>query len=239
MNKIQTSILKNFLKTGLIFLVFFGSFFLSDVWAASTDATSDATSDAAQNGTQNLTQNPEVLLQKTITSLQKEIDVNKTKLQSNSQTLNQMVTQHLLPIIYVDKMAAMTLGPKWRSASKADRAEFVQQFSLLLTRTYSQALLQMGSYKIVVFPLRGDAWKAASNVAVSGELSPMNGGASSSMTYYMAKEGDSWKIYDFALEGVSFVKNFRAQFNQYPDLKSLLARLEIMNTEAQSKVSKN
>lgn len=198
----------------ILFLIFFGN--LSNAVAANLPET----------------QSPEVKLQTVISDLQQEINANQSKLNQDPSLLNQMVTEHLLPIIYVNKMAAMTLGPKWRTATAVDQNEFIKQFSLLLTRTYSTALLKMGDYKITVFPLRGDSWKTADYVAISGQLAPAGGGSASSVTYYMEKDNGVWKIYDFALEGVSFVKNFRSQFEQYSDIKTLLTRLDTMNHQA-------
>ncbi len=173
--------------------------------------------------------NPEIELQTTITDLQNEISHNQAALVKNPAKLNDLVTKYLLPIIDVEKMAAMTLGPKWRTATLEQKQAFVTQFSLLLTRSYSRALLQMGDYKIVVFPVRGEAWKKLGYVAIAGQLSPKNGGSPSSVTYYMERNQGAWKIYDFALEGVSFAKNFRAQFDQFSDLSSLINKLAELN----------
>ena len=210
---------------------------LSNAGLNQTQAQAQAQSTNGLAGSVVAVNNPEQVLQEAIAGLQKEINTKKTQLAQNPEALNQLVNQYLMPIVYIDKMAAMTLGPKWRSATAEERKEFIQEFSAMLTRTYSKALLQMGDYEIKVFPLRGDQWKRQDYVAVSGTLSTQGGGnAASSVTYYMAKEKNLWKVYDFALEGVSFVKNFRSQFEQYPDMKTLLARMKAMNASARAKL---
>lgn len=218
--------MKNYFKTTapaiLLFLSvsFFISVFFIPTFALGDPAVSSADSDLI---------NPEVKLQATITQLQQEIKANQASLEKNPAKLNDLVTQNLLPIIYIEKMAAMTLGPKWRTATPDEKTQFVKQFSLLLTRSYSRVLLQMGDYQIIVFPIRGDAWKKLGYAAIAGQIAGQ-GGRASSVTYYMERDQGVWKIYDFALEGVSFAKNFRAQFDQFSDLKSLISKLIELNS---------
>ncbi len=209
-------------------LVILSALFSFNLGYASTPAATPAAIPAV-TAAANLNNNPELILQTTISDLQQEINQNQAALAKDPGELNNLVTKHLLPIIYIERMAAMTLGPKWRTANDAQQQAFVKQFSLLLTRSYSRALLQMGDYKIVVFPIRGEAWKKLGYVAIAGQLQPRNGGTASSVTYYMERDQGVWKIYDFALEGVSFAKNFRAQFDQFSDIQSLIIKLTELN----------
>lgn len=173
--------------------------------------------------------NPVQMLQKTVNKLQSDISGSHASLVKSPHKLYELVKKTLIPAIAIDRMAAMTLGPKWRSADKAQRQAFVSAFSQMLTRTYSRSLLQVSNYDIKIFPLRGNGYKTAEQVAVHGKLSPKNGSNSSSVTYYLERAGSHWKIYDFAVEGVSFVKNFQAQFQQYPSLSELLTKLNALN----------
>lgn len=174
-------------------------------------------------------QDPVAMLRDTVTTLQDDISKNHASLTASPSKLYDIVEKTLLPIISVDKMAAMTLGPKWRSASKAQRQEFVKQFTRMLTRTYSRSLLQVSNYDITIHPLRGNAWVTAQQVAVHGTMSPKNGNAASNVTYYLERSGNRWKIYDFAVEGVSFIKNFQAQFQQYSSIQGILDALIQLN----------
>lgn len=174
-------------------------------------------------------ESPVKMLQTTVNKLQSEVSKSHASLAQSPIKLYDIVQKTLIPVIAVDHMAAMTLGPKWRSASKTERKEFVSEFSQMLTRTYSRSLLQVSNYDIKIYPLRGNAYKTAQQVAVHGQLSPKNGSNSSSVTYYLERTGNQWKIYDFAVEGVSFVKNFQAQFQQYNSLNELIKQLKALN----------
>ncbi|MDO8953583.1 MAG: ABC transporter substrate-binding protein [Gammaproteobacteria bacterium] len=174
-------------------------------------------------------QNPSTMIQNTVTKLQTEISAQRASLSDNPQKLYAVVKSTIMPDVDVDQMAAMTLGPKWRSATTAERAQFIDQFGFLLTKTYAKALLTVTDYNMVIFPIRGTAWQTAQFVSVNGTVAPKNGGESSAVTYYLQRNGNGWKIYDMAVEGVSFMKNFQSQFQSFADMPSLLARLTELN----------
>lgn len=174
-------------------------------------------------------QNPVTDLQSTINKLQNEISSQHASLTKSPAKLYAVMKDTLIPMVAVDRMAAMTLGPKWRTATAEQKKDFVAEFSKLLTRTYARSLLQVNNYIITIFPLRGDRWKTASQLAIRGKLAAKGSQQSSAVTYYVERNGSDWKIYDFAVEGVSFVKNFQAQFQSYANISDLIAKLTKLN----------
>ncbi len=174
-------------------------------------------------------ENPVKFLDSTVVKLQSELYRQHATLAQSPQKLYQVVSTIILPIVDVPRMAGMTLGPKWRAATPAQRKAFVQAFGLLVTRTYSKALLSVATYKIEIYPLRGDGWKTQKYIAVNGSVRPDSGGSPSRVTYYLLREGNSWKIYDFAVEGVSFVQNFHSQFQGFSSMAKLLEKLQHVN----------
>ncbi|MDF2529587.1 MAG: toluene tolerance, Ttg2 family protein [Gammaproteobacteria bacterium] len=183
----------------------------------------------AQTALADTVQNPVTMIQNTVGKLQTEIAQQKDALAQNPQQLYQLVKTVVMPDVDVNQMAAMTLGPKWRSATPAEKQEFIDKFGLLLTKTYTNALLTVTDYTVVVYPMRGNDWQTEQNVSVSGTVTPKNGGQSSAVTYYLERSGNSWKIYDMAVEGVSFMKNFQSQFQSFANMQDLLARLTQLN----------
>ncbi|MDF2690503.1 MAG: toluene tolerance, Ttg2 family protein [Gammaproteobacteria bacterium] len=175
-------------------------------------------------------QNPVTMIQGTVTKLQTQIAQQKTSLSQDPQKLYQLVKTVVMPDVDVNEMAAMTLGPKWRTATPAERQQFIDEFGFLLTKTYANALLTVTDYNVTVFPLRDNSWQTEQYVSVSGTVSPKNGGESSAVTYYLERSGNSWKIYDMAVEGVSFMKNFQSQFQSFANMQDLLVRLTELNS---------
>ncbi len=175
--------------------------------------------------------NPQVLLQKTIQSLQKDIKHHRATLEHSKQQLYKTVQAHIMPIVDLQKMAQITLGNKWRHTSETQRHLFIDAFSKLLTRTYANALLSLSEYRFSLRPLRGNHWKVAKDIQIQGDIS--RGGKSSSVTYYLTRQKDNqWQIYDFAVEGVSFMQNFHAQFESFADVKTLNKKLVAINQAA-------
>lgn len=175
-------------------------------------------------------QNPAVMIQSVVTRLQTQIAQNRSSLANNPQALYAIVKTTVMPDVDVNQMAAMTLGPKWRTATAAEKQQFIDQFGLLLTKTYTNALLTVTDYDVKVYPLRDNSWESQEYVSVNGSVSPKGGGESSAVTYYLERSGNGWKIYDMAVEGVSFMKNFQSQFQSFADMPSLLARLSQLNS---------
>jgi phospholipid transport system substrate-binding protein len=175
-------------------------------------------------------QNPATMIQNTVGNLQTQIDQQKVTLAQDPQKLYQLVKTVVMPEVDVNEMAAMTLGPKWRTATPAQRQQFIDEFGFLLTKTYTNALLTVTDYNVVVYPLRDNSWQTAQNVTVNGTVAPKNGGQTSAVTYYLERSGNGWKIYDMAVEGVSFMKNFQSQFQSFQDMPTLLARLAELNS---------
>lgn len=124
------------------------------------------------------------------------------------QTLYSLVRNILLPHVNVDLMSQQVVGRYWAQASAADREEFKNQFTFFVTRTYSSALSSYSNQKVRYFPIRGGA--GGSRVQVNSAIDQDNG-QPVSVSYRLIQEG-GWKIYDFSVEGVSLVDNYRAQF---------------------------
>ncbi len=174
-------------------------------------------------------QNPVVEVQSLVDTMQKDVASQKASLQNNPDQMYQLVQKILMPAMAVNRMSANALGPKWRTATKAQQQEFIQQFSLMLTRAYVSALLKVNDYTIVINPLRGNNWQQANTVALPGVITNKGNGQSSTVTYYMVRQGDNWKVYDFAVEGVSIMQNFQAQLQSFPTIDAVIARIKQVN----------
>lgn len=175
-------------------------------------------------------QNPVDLIQSTVNALQEQIQASGPALSKNPQKLYGIIKQTVMPYVAIDQMAGLALGPKWRSATSAQQQQFIDDFGLLLTKTYANALLTVSNYKITLNPIRGDAWQTVQYVAVNGQVTSTTNNKSSNITYYLQRSGDSWKIYDLAVEGVSFLKNYQDQFQSFQNMDTLLAKLSTMNS---------
>lgn len=175
--------------------------------------------------------NPEMVVKETVTTLQKEITAQKASLQDSPKELYALVKKTVMPHLDINYMAGLTLRSLWRGADKEQRAQFVDEFGLLLTRAYANALLKVNDYDLRFSPV-ASGWEKKTFVAVSGAVVPKSGGQPSQVTYYLVNVNGQWKIYDMVVEGVSFLQNYRSQFAAYSEIAPLIAKLKEVNKKA-------
>lgn len=77
-------------------------------------------------------------------------------------------------------------------------------------RTYATALSKYRNQTIEYKPLRSQP--GDTDVTVKTEI-VQPGGQPVAVDYALEKNGDSWKVYDIVIEGVSLVTNYRSQFS--------------------------
>ncbi len=178
------------------------------------------------------TVNPVDLIQGTVTALQEQVRQAGPNLAKNPQKLYAIIKGTVMPIVNIDQMSGLALGPKWRQATPAQQQQFVDQFSLLLTRAYANALITVTNYRMTLNPMRGNAWQTQQYVAVTGQVTSLTTNQSSNLTYYLERSGNTWQVYDLAIEGVSFLKNYQTQFANIADMATLLNKLTALNANA-------
>ncbi len=174
-------------------------------------------------------QNPVSLIQNTVNALQTDIANGGSSLANNPAQLYAIIKGTIMPIVNINQMAGLALGPKWRVATPAQQQDFINQFGQLLTKTYANAIVSISNYKITLNPMRGNAWQTAQYVSVSGQVTSSTNGQSSNLTYYLERNGNNWQIYDLAIEGVSFLKNYQEQFQSFSNMDSLIAKIDQIN----------
>ena len=128
------------------------------------------------------------------------------------------------------EIARRSLGRYWQPLSEAQRAEFVGLFGDLLERSYISKIELYGGEKIVYSGERMDGDLAI----VSTKILTKNG-TEVPIDYRLFKRGDSWKVYDVNIEGISLVSNYRTQFNkiiQSNGYNTLVDRMKAKQTEA-------
>ena len=97
----------------------------------------------------------------------------------------------------------------WKQASSNTRNQFKNEFTRYVTKSYSTALEAYRDEKIKFFPIRGGI--RGSRVKINS-LVEQRGGPSISVSYHLVRNNNTWKVYDYSVEGVSMVKSYRSQF---------------------------
>jgi phospholipid transport system substrate-binding protein len=133
------------------------------------------------------------------------------------------VRKAAIEIFDVQETAKRALGRHWQARTPAEREEFVQLFADLLERTYINKIDLYRGEKIVY-----------TNEAIDGDYATVRAKVVSKqhgeipVDAKLIRRGDRWLIYDIAVENISLISNYRAQFDRiirtasYQDLVSRL-----------------
>jgi phospholipid transport system substrate-binding protein len=110
-----------------------------------------------------------------------------------------------------DLVTRQTMGPGWREFSAGDQKKVVDLFSELMIRTYSARVVGTQRPKIAYgmpVALAPDRREIPTRVTTATSSDPIT------VVYRLIKLPIGWRIYDVLIEGVSFVANYRAQFDE-------------------------
>jgi phospholipid transport system substrate-binding protein len=133
----------------------------------------------------------------------------RPRIAQDPERLDELVAEIVLPYFDFRRMSQWVLGRNWRTATPQQRERFVEQFRILLVRTYGRALSEYADEKVSYLPF--DADSAADRVTVRTEIE-QPGSTPIPIFYSMYLSDKGWKVYDVAISGVSLVTNYRSSF---------------------------
>lgn len=107
------------------------------------------------------------------------------------------------------EMARRTLARHWRERSPQEQSEFVAVFKQLLARAYIGRLESYAGEPVVYL---GEAVEPEFATVRSKIVTAR--GSEITVDYRLHLVGPRWMVYDVAVQGVSFVANYRGQFDK-------------------------
>lgn len=173
---------------------------------------------------------PEQLIEDTSNTVLEIINTDAEKIRNEPDYVNQVIDEHILPLIDLQSMGKLILGKHWKSASEAQQTQFINEFKSMLIRTYAKSIADYGDAKIAVLANNKQQGKF---YIVNTELD-LGNGAPLNVAYTFRQKDEAWKVIDLSVDGLSLVKNFRSSFNQEineTSLESLINRLANTNLE--------
>ena len=155
-------------------------------------------------------------------------DENRKRLDKEREELYLIIDKTLSPYFQKRYAGRLVLNQHWKSASANQRERFTEGLYQSLVRSYALTLLNFDVSQIrvlnnVIITPETKKLTVKSEVMYQGELIPMN------FSFGKFKEG--WRFYDVKIEGVSYIKNYRNQFNAEINangLDAVIQRLEIL-----------
>lgn len=153
---------------------------------------------------------PQALVKQASDDMLKALKDNKAELEASPDKIYELVEDILMPHFDFEKMSKLALGKNWRGASEEQRVRFIEEFRLLLIRTYSTAMLEYTDEEIRMLPFRDDLSRKRVTVPME-VVQPAGPAIQMSLSLYQNKE-DTWKVYDVKIDGISLVTNYRSSF---------------------------
>lgn len=169
---------------------------------------------------------PNTLIEESIALLTEKMDGRKDELAADRQALYALIDEILLPRFDRRFAAQVVLAKHWRTASDEQKNRFIEGFYHALVRRYADGVLEFDPDRITVLPYRGDDTKKRTKVRTTVLL---DDGSKAAVDYDLVKRESGWLVFNVVVEGVSYVRNFRAELDaeiRESSLDEVISRLE-------------
>ncbi len=145
--------------------------------------------------------------------------------------LYNLVDRLLLPSFDVEYAGKQVLGKThWNAATVEQRTKFIEVFYGFLIKTYAKGVLEFDQDRLTVLPDPSYS-KDGRKVLVRTQLM-LDGSDDVLINYALRQTPDGWKIYDVRIDGVSYIKNYRSQFDAEISARGIDAVIQRLEEEA-------
>lgn len=173
------------------------------------------------------------LIEKTVTSILTILKDEKATPEQRRKKVQKLVD----PIFDLKLMGKLVLGRKhWPKLKKAEREEFTHVFVTTMQDAYYDKL-DLFSDETVEFeePLPGKKGKYVMPTTITSK------GKSYKLIYKVYRKKGAWKVYDMELEGISLVRAYGSQYDQFlqkSSFKELIKRMREKGIERPKDIEK-
>ncbi len=170
---------------------------------------------------------PDQIVTETAETLARDIDGKQAWLAANPAELYKLVDEVFLPVFDTDYAGRLVLGKHWRTATPGQRKKFIDTFYDFLLRSYARHVLRFERDKVRILPA-SSAVPDPKNTVVKSTMQ-LDDGTTLPVNYSLHQTKDGWRAFDVRIEGISYIQNYRNQFNAEISAKGIdavIARLE-------------
>lgn len=171
-------------------------------------------------------QSPTALIEDAMNLMSQRIEGHKEELQADRTALYALIDEILLPRFDRRYAARLVLGRNVREASEEQLERFTEAFYASMVRKYADGVLEFNHDRIQILKFRGDDTKPR---VVVKTIVTLEDGKKVPVDYGLVHRKAGWLMFDVTIEGISYVRNFRAEINaeiQESSLDAVIDRLE-------------
>ena len=173
---------------------------------------------------------PDEMITSSIDSMNSQLgdQENKRRLEDDKDELYSIIDSTLSPYFQKQYAGRLVLNKHWTKTDTDQRARFTEGLYQSLVKSYALTLLNFDVSNIKVLPMvditdQTKKLTVKSEVLYKGEVIPMN------FSFGLFKDG--WRFFDVRIEGVSYIKNYRNQFDAEITAVGIDAVIERLESE--------
>ena len=173
---------------------------------------------------------PDEMITSSIDSMNSQLgdQENKRRLEDDKDELYSIIDSTLSPYFQKQYAGRLVLNKHWTKTDTDQRARFTEGLYQSLVKSYALTLLNFDVSNIKVLPIveitdQTKKLTVKSEVLFKGEVIPMN------FSFGLFKDG--WRFFDVRIEGVSYIKNYRNQFDAEITALGIDAVIERLESE--------
>jgi len=173
---------------------------------------------------------PDEMITSSIDSMNSQLgdQENKRRLEEDKDELYSIIDSTLSPYFQKQYAGRLVLNKHWTKTDTDQRARFTEGLYQSLVKSYALTLLNFDVSNIKVLPIveitdQTKKLTVKSEVLYKGEVIPMN------FSFGLFRDG--WRFFDVRIEGVSYIKNYRNQFDAEITAVGIDAVIERLESE--------
>jgi phospholipid transport system substrate-binding protein len=156
------------------------------------------------------TNSPDAMIKTVTQQVLDQIKSDKQIQQGDINEITKLVNEKILPYTDFTRTTRLVMGRNWNTATPEQQKQIVEQFKMLLIRTYSGALAQVRNQTIQYKPFR--ASPEDTDVVVRSVV--QNNGQPVELDYRLYKTAQGWRVYDINVLGAWLIQAYQQQFNE-------------------------
>ena len=155
---------------------------------------------------------PDGFLKDSVEEISLLVTKYKDRFETDEEFLRGKMNSVVMPKLDIKLMSKIILGKKiWTDLSTSQKDDFVEAFQYRMTSTYMKSITAFDGEKVVFLPYEPGKRENIAYVK-SKYLIP---GGDIAVDYRLIKKSDKWKVYDIIFDGISLMKNYRADFREH------------------------
>jgi phospholipid transport system substrate-binding protein len=176
---------------------------------------------------------PDVLVKTVTQQVLDDIKSDKAIQSGDINHITELVNQKILPYTDFTRTTRLVMGRNWNTATPEQQKQIVEQFKMLLIRTYSGALAQVRNQTVEYKPFR--ASPSDTDVVVRSVV--MNNGSPIQLDYRLYKTAQGWRVYDINVLGAWLIQAYQQQFSEQISQHGVAGLLQFLTQRNQQLAS--